>query len=148
MSMPAEHVNQAMTLAELMQGYADAPDIPMYGIASDSRQLQEGDLFLACQGIGSHGIDYIADAVAAGVVAIAYDAATTDRPSGDFSIPLLAVDDLGRHLGSISNRFFHSPSAAVRVIGITGTNGKTTVAWLIAQCLERSSPLEAFMAKS
>jgi len=137
MSMPAEHVNQAMTLAELMQGYADAPDIPVYGIASDSRQLQEGDLFLACQGIGSHGIDYVADAVAAGVVAIAYDASTSSRPSGEFGIPMLAVDDLGRHLGSIANRFFHSPSAAVRVIGITGTNGKTTVAWLIAQCLER-----------
>ncbi len=137
MSMPAEHVNQAMTLAELMQGYADAPDIPVYGIASDSRQLQEGDLFLACQGIASHGIDYVDDAIAAGVVAIAYDASTVARPRGEFDVPMLAVDDLGKHLGSIANRFFQSPSAAVRVIGITGTNGKTTVAWLIAQCLER-----------
>ena len=51
--------------------------------------------------------------------------------------PMLAIENLAKHLGNIANRFFDAPSASVRVIGVTGTNGKTTVAWLIAQCLER-----------
>jgi UDP-N-acetylmuramoyl-L-alanyl-D-glutamate--2,6-diaminopimelate ligase len=137
MSVPAEQVPMNMTLAELLHGYVDAPDIAVHGICSDSRKLQEGDLFLACQGMTSHGIDYIDDAISAGVVAIAYDANTAQLPERDQDIPLLAIEDLDRHLGNIANRFFAAPSASVRVIGVTGTNGKTTVAWLIAQCLER-----------
>lgn len=137
MSMPAEQVNQMMTLAELLQGFADAPEIAVHGIASDSRQLQHGELFLAVQGINNHGIDYAEAVVKAGAVAIAYDSSTAERPALELGIPVFAVENLGKHLGTIANRFFGSPSAAVRVIGITGTNGKTTVAWLIAQCLER-----------
>jgi len=137
MSMPAAQINQAMTLAELLQGFADAPEIPVYGVHSDSRLLRRGDLFLACQGISSHGIDYIDAAIAAGAAAIAYDATSVARPVVTTDIPLIAVDNLNKHLGAVANRFYASPSATVRVIGITGTNGKTTVAWLIAQCLER-----------
>ena len=48
-----------MTLAKLLHGYVDAPEIPVHGIASDSRSLQEGDLFLACEGLTNHGIDFI-----------------------------------------------------------------------------------------
>lgn len=135
--MPAEQIQHSPTLANLLQGYVDAPDLPVHGISSDSRTLGEGDLFLACEGIRNHGIDFIDDAIKAGVVAIAYDASTAILPDRDFAIPLLAIENLDRHLGNIANRFFASPSAAVRVIGVTGTNGKTTVAWLIAQCLER-----------
>jgi len=137
MSMPAEQINQAISLADLLRGLADAPDVPVRGIASDSRILQQGDLFLACQGTNSHGIDYIDEAIAAGAAAIAYDAASPKLPRVGLSMPTIAVDNLRKHLGTIANRFFASPSATVRVIGITGTNGKTTVAWLIAQCLER-----------
>ncbi|MDA1063021.1 MAG: Mur ligase family protein, partial [Proteobacteria bacterium] len=137
MSMPAEYVQQAMTLTELLRGFADAPEIAVYGIHSDSRNLQAGDVFLACQGISSHGVDYAAAAIAAGVAAIVYDASSAAAPEGAPGVPVIAVDNLGKHLGTIANRFYASPSASVRVIGITGTNGKTTVAWLIAQCLER-----------
>lgn len=137
MSMPANQMQQVMTLAELLHGLAAAPEIPVYGIHSDSRSVRQGDVFLACQGIKSHGIDYVADALAAGAVAIVYDASSTAAPAATPDIPLIAVENLGKHLGSIANRFYAAPSAAVRVIGITGTNGKTTVAWLIAQCLER-----------
>ena len=52
-------------------------------------------------------------------------------------VPLIPVDDLRGHLGEIANWFFDYPSRTVRVIGVTGTNGKTTVAWLLAQCLQR-----------
>ncbi|MGI9271700.1 MAG: UDP-N-acetylmuramoyl-L-alanyl-D-glutamate--2,6-diaminopimelate ligase [Woeseiaceae bacterium] len=137
MSMPAEQIHNEMTLSELLHGFADAPEIAVHGIASDSRRVQHGDLFLACQGVSSHGIDYVDAVIKAGAVAIAFDAATTTLPASDLGIPTIAVDKLGSHLGTIANRFFAAPSASVRVIGVTGTNGKTTVAWLIAQCLER-----------
>ena len=136
MSMPAEHLNHAMTLNELLQGLADAPKIPISGIASDSRLLKQGDLFLACAGIGSHGVEYLDDAIQAGVAAIAFDSSTAPAPAKDVGVPVIAVADLGQHLGSIANRFYASPSESISVVGVTGTNGKTTVAWLIAQCLE------------
>ena len=50
-------------------------------------------------------------------------------------MPVIAVENLGAHLGEIANRFYGHPSTAMSTIGITGTNGKTTVAWLLAQCL-------------
>jgi UDP-N-acetylmuramoyl-L-alanyl-D-glutamate--2,6-diaminopimelate ligase len=136
MSMPAEHLTTSITLAELLQGFADASPIPIQGISSDSRQLKPGDLFLACAGHSSHGLDYVGEAVSAGVAAIAWDSSTADFPAGAVGVPMVAVEGLAQHVGQIANRFFGRPSEAIRVIGVTGTNGKTTVAWLIAQCLE------------
>ncbi len=137
MSMPAEHISSSPTLTELLQGYADAPAIPVNGISSDSRQLGEGYLFLACQGISSHGIDFLEEAIAAGVCAIAWDSSTTDAPVVPGGLAMFGVANLSAHLGEIANRFYGRPSANMKVFGVTGTNGKTTVAWLIAQCLQR-----------
>lgn len=133
MSMPAERIPSVLTLADVLRGYADAPPTPIRGIASDSRRLEKGFLFLACQGANSHGVDYIAQAKAAGIGAIAYDASTADVP-GDIGLPVIGVDDLGAKLGEIAHRYYGRPSEKLGVIGVTGTNGKTTVAWLIAQC--------------
>ena len=136
MSMPAEHLMTMPTLDKLLRGFADAPAIEVQGISSDSRSLRSGDLFLACGGATGHGLDYIADAVTAGVAAVAWDASTASAPAAHVGVPLVAVPDLVQHLGEIANRFYDRPSAALRVVGVTGTNGKTTVAWLIAQCCE------------
>jgi UDP-N-acetylmuramoyl-L-alanyl-D-glutamate--2,6-diaminopimelate ligase len=136
MNMPAEQLTTTITLAELLRGFVDAPAIRIRGISSDSRHLKRGDLFLACEGHSSHGLDYVGDAVSAGVAAIAWDASTADLQAGDVGVPMVAVEGLAQHIGEIANRFYGRPSAAVRVIGVTGTNGKTTVAWLVAQCLE------------
>ncbi|MCH8943748.1 MAG: UDP-N-acetylmuramoyl-L-alanyl-D-glutamate--2,6-diaminopimelate ligase [Proteobacteria bacterium] len=137
MSMPAERITSSPLLAELLQGYAQAPSIPVSGIASDSRQLGEDYLFLACQGLSSHGIDYLEEAIAAGVCAIAWDSSTTDASVVSEDVAMIGVADLAAHLGEIANRFYGRPSANMKVFGVTGTNGKTTVAWLIAQCLQR-----------
>jgi len=72
MSMPAERINSSPTLAELLQGIAQAPAVPVSGIASDSRLVGEGYLFLACKGLRSHGIDHIEHVIAAGASAIAW----------------------------------------------------------------------------
>ncbi len=135
MSVPAERLITAPTVADLLQGYADAPALPVAGIASDSRRVAEGFLFLATQGMASHGLDYIDNALAAGATAIAFDASTAATPT-NVNVPVLAVVDLAAKLGEIANRFYAHPSDRLKVVGVTGTNGKTTVAWLIAQCEE------------
>lgn len=136
MSMPARQLNTTMTIATLLRGIADAPDTAISGIASDTRDVREGYLFLACRGERSHGLDYAAQAIEAGAAAIAYDASTA-RELPDVGAPLIPVDALRSRLGEIANRFYDYPSQSVKVLAVTGTNGKTTVAWLLAQCLQR-----------
>ncbi len=133
MSMPARHLPGILTLADLLQGYADAPSLSVHGIASDSRRVRDGYVFFACEGISSHGLDYLAEAKAAGASAVVYDASTAEAPDNS-GLPMVAVAGLGEKLGGIASRFYHHPSRSLRVIGVTGTNGKTTVAWLIAEC--------------
>lgn len=137
MSMPALSLNTQMTLTELLRGMADAPAIPITGITDDSRELQAGNVFLACKGASSHGLDYLHQAVAAKVAAVVFDADTGSML--DSGVPLIPVPGLARHLGEIANRWFDAPSKQLRVTGITGTNGKTTVAYLVQQCLNRLS---------
>lgn len=135
MSMPAENIMPTPTLAALLHGYVDAPPLPISGIASDSRAVRPGYLFLACQGLTHHGVDYVAAAENAGAAAIAFDSTTADTPD-DVGVPLFAIEHLDRKLGEIANRYYRYPSRHLGVFGVTGTNGKTTVAWLLAQCLE------------
>ncbi len=137
MSMPAEHLTTKKQLADLLAGFAAAPPIEICGIASDSRSLKPGDLFLACGGDNSHGLDYLGDAVTAGVAAVAWDSSTADAPNAEVGVPIVAVPHLSKRLGEIANRFYDRPSAELSVVGVTGTNGKTTVAWLITQCYEQ-----------
>jgi UDP-N-acetylmuramoyl-L-alanyl-D-glutamate--2,6-diaminopimelate ligase len=136
MSMPARELNHSMTIATLLRGFAEAPDIAISGIASDTRDVRDGYLFLACRGDRSHGLDYAAQAIEAGAAAIAYDASTACNVPA-VRAPLIPVDALRSRLGEIANRFYGRPSESVRVLAVTGTNGKTTVAWLLAQCLQR-----------
>jgi UDP-N-acetylmuramoyl-L-alanyl-D-glutamate--2,6-diaminopimelate ligase len=133
--MPAEHMTSRTTIADLLDGFVEAPALPVHGIASDSRILDEGFLFLAVQGLTSHGLDFIDQAISAGACAVAGDASTGKAPA-DVGITAIAVPDLAGKLGEIANRFYGHPSEHLGVVGITGTNGKTTVAWMIAQAYE------------
>ena len=105
MNMPAARLHVCFSLTGLLHGIAEAPDIAICGIASDTRELAHGYLFLACAGIRSHGLDYADQAAAAGAVAIAYDA-TTATSLPDVGIPLVPVEHLRARLGDIANRFF------------------------------------------
>jgi UDP-N-acetylmuramoyl-L-alanyl-D-glutamate--2,6-diaminopimelate ligase len=132
MSMPAEFLANGNTLDRLLQDIADAPAIEVAGIAADSRCLRPGDVFFAVQGATSHGLDYLEQALEAGVAAIVWDSSTGSEIHAD--VPVIAVEGLAERLGEIANRWFDNPSRAVRMTGVTGTNGKTTVAWLAAEC--------------
>jgi UDP-N-acetylmuramoyl-L-alanyl-D-glutamate--2,6-diaminopimelate ligase len=139
MSMPAERVSTDMNLNTLLHGLADAPAIAINGIATDSRLLQPGFVFLACAGGESHGIDYAGQAIASGAAAVVYDSSTADAAtvSGiESPVPVIAIAGLQQHIGLIANRWFDSPSESIAVTAITGTNGKTTVAMLLAQSMQ------------
>ncbi|MDH3952838.1 MAG: Mur ligase domain-containing protein, partial [Gammaproteobacteria bacterium] len=125
MNMPAHRLNSSITVATLLQGLAEAPEIAISGIASDTRDVGEGFLFLACRGERSHGLEYAAQAIDAGAAAVAYDASTAGSIP-EIDAPLIPVDALRSRLGEIANRFYDHPSRSVKVLGITGTNGKTT----------------------
>ena len=140
------------SLRALLDGFAEVTvDRTVTGLSLDSRAVAPGDLFFALPGLRRDGRDFIAQAVARGAVAVARAAGDGDGDHGDsdgtvkpgrdprgrekITVPQLDIDDLRRRIGVIAARFYGQPSARMRVIGITGTNGKTTCAWLIAQAL-------------
>ncbi|MDX1517495.1 MAG: UDP-N-acetylmuramoyl-L-alanyl-D-glutamate--2,6-diaminopimelate ligase [Woeseiaceae bacterium] len=135
MSMPAEHIATAMTLDQLLERLAAAPALPVHDLAIDSRRVRPGAVFLACRGGTRHGLEFADAAVEAGASAVVYDASTAPAALPDCAVPLVPVAHLSEHLGALANRFFDSPSEHIDVVGVTGTNGKSTVSWLLAECL-------------
>ena len=112
----------------------------------DSREVRPGAAFLACRGEHAHGLDFLDVALARGAVAIFWEpgegVAPPALPPNVASVP---VPDLAARASGIAARFFGEPSAQLRVIGITGTNGKTTCAWLLAQALEQAGHPAAYI---
>lgn len=123
---------RTMYLDELLDGFAaPVPRVSITGVHSDSRQLRPGDLFAAVPGIASNGVDYLPAAVRAGAAAAVWDGPV--EPASD--LPLLRVPDLARRLGAIASRFHGEPSQHLFLVGITGTDGKTSCAHILAQAL-------------
>lgn len=126
----------AARLDSLLDGYAAAgpfADVVVRDVTADSRAVSEGSLFLAVRGLTTDGRQYIADAVAAGAAAIAFE--SDDGYAVETAVPSVAVNGLAHASGFIADRFFGNPSHDLDVVAITGTNGKTTCAWLVAQAL-------------
>lgn len=101
----------------------------------DSRQVKPGDLFLAVPGAQVDGRLYITDAIARGAAAVAYESEGAPDIQ-DSAAMLLPVKDLQGQLSAIAGRFYGEASRALTMVGVTGTNGKTTVSQLLAQALE------------
>ncbi len=101
----------------------------------DSRKVRPGDLFLAVPGTQQDGRVHIADAIARGAAAVAYEAEGAATMTAQ-SAELLAIKDLAGQLSAIAGRFYGEPSRGLHLIGITGTNGKTSVSQLLAQALD------------
>jgi UDP-N-acetylmuramoyl-L-alanyl-D-glutamate--2,6-diaminopimelate ligase len=112
------------------------PELRVTDITADSGRVMKGGLFLACQGLQHHGLEFAAPAVAAGAAAIAWEPVEgRSDPVLPQTIASFAVPGLSDEVGAIADRFFASPSEQIVVTGITGTNGKTTTAWLASQAL-------------
>jgi len=139
----AEQLNSSGVLLDLIDGLVSLPDpapravnIVATGIQMDSRLLQKGDLFLACFGNNHDARKYIDEAIETGVVAVLAES------GGEWQgvriikgVTVIAIDNLFAKLGEIAARFYSHPSRRLSVIGITGTNGKTSCSQFIAQAL-------------
>jgi UDP-N-acetylmuramoyl-L-alanyl-D-glutamate--2,6-diaminopimelate ligase len=133
----ATPVYRAM-LGSLLEGFAQPTrDVELTDLAFDSRQVTPGAAFLACQGRTSHGVAHAAAAVERGAVAVLWEPAEgVEAPSLPPPVVVVAVPGLRRLAGELADRFFGRPSAELRVAGFTGTNGKTTCAYLLAQAAD------------
>lgn len=125
-----------MELTKLLKPWIkqETKNCDLKDIKNDSRQVQSGDLFIAYPGAVSDGRLYIEKAVNSGAVAIAYD--PDSLPAGfklPESVPSIPVPQLAGQLAPIAKRFYQDPTKALTVTGITGTNGKTTIAYQLAQ---------------
>ena len=123
-----------MKLSQLFPDLTHA-DTEIQGLALDSRRVKAGDLFLACAGRQHDGRRHIEQAVAAGAVAVAFEPDGFSAPA--LAVPMLAVSGLHQQLSTLADRFYGQPSATLQVVGITGTNGKTSVSQMLAQALNQ-----------
>lgn len=119
----------------LLEGWLpDPPDIAVAGLNLDSRCMELGHAFVAIQGAQGHGLDHVDMAVNKGAVAVIHDGKQVDP---DVDIPCVIVPELNGKLGELASRFWAAPSDLMTVAGITGTNGKSSVAHFLAQSWHR-----------
>jgi UDP-N-acetylmuramoyl-L-alanyl-D-glutamate--2,6-diaminopimelate ligase len=134
-----------MTLAELLEGIAGAaptPPVivgdrgalatPCTGVTHDSRRVTGGGLFVALRGLSVDGAAYAPQAIASGAAAIVAET----PPPAPVPVPWIVVPDARLALALLAASFFGHPSREMRVVGITGTNGKTTTSYLVNAIFE------------
>ncbi len=133
-----------MNIAELLDGLVEgslAKDVTdIKGIALDSRKVKKDFVFIAIAGTREHGLVYASKAIENGAFAVIYESAGSEN----FLVETLGcfqqeVKDLSSKLGCIADRFYQSPSKKIEVIGVTGTNGKTTCSQFLMQVIPDSA---------
>jgi UDP-N-acetylmuramoyl-L-alanyl-D-glutamate--2,6-diaminopimelate ligase len=108
-------------------------DLAVSGLAMDTRELRPGEVFVALAGAQSHGIAYAQTASACGAAAILAEAPLPAGAILPVQPPVLLIEGLRRRLGAWADQVHGAPSAALDVVGVTGTNGKTSTVQFIAQ---------------
>ena len=136
-----------MTVGELLQRVASAmpPDVrpvlpaadrslnvPCRSVTHDSRRVQAGSVFVALRGLKSDGVDFVPQAIAAGAAAVVAER----PPDAPIDVPWIVVKDARLALAWLAAEFFGHPSREMRVVGITGTNGKTTTGYVLSSIFE------------
>jgi UDP-N-acetylmuramoyl-L-alanyl-D-glutamate--2,6-diaminopimelate ligase len=128
-----------MRLGEILAGLPGAEvigptSLEIAGVAHDSRRVAPGSLFVCIRGFAQDGHAFIADAAARGAAAVLVeqDPRSLMIPAG---LTVIRVSDSRAGLAAVSLRFFGNPSRAMRLVGVTGTNGKTTTAYLVEAIL-------------
>src|SRR5579863_4831745 len=133
----------AMRLSALLDPFlllSPSLDCEILGLAQDSRAIQPGYLFLACRGRTFDGRFYMDEAIAKGAVAVL---AETDQAEASCvrrnQVPVVNFPGLSRHLAELAGKFFDYPAQELETIGVTGTNGKTSISHFLAQALQTSN---------
>ncbi|TDW94055.1 UDP-N-acetylmuramoylalanyl-D-glutamate--2,6-diaminopimelate ligase [Kribbella pratensis] len=109
------------------------------GVSLDSRSILPGDLYAALPGAVTHGAEFVARAQQAGAVAVLTDPAGADRAAAT-GLPVLVADRPRSVLGAIASRIYGEPTSELRLLGVTGTNGKTTTSFLLDSVLRGLGP--------
>lgn len=141
----SENFPYYLMLSQLIRSLIDCKvtmDVPVYGLTSDSRQVKSGFVFVAYPGVHQDGRDYIEDAVKNGASAIMMESPTGKddiqlRYIGDRTLPVLYVLNLQNLYGVFVSRFYLDPSRKVSLIGVTGTNGKSSVTQIFQSAMNR-----------
>ena len=125
-----------MKLAELLSPWCKAiiPDCDITGLHNDSRQIKPGHLFFAYPGAAADGRLHCKQAILSGAVAVVYE--PEQLPHSFFlstQAIYIPVPGLVKQLAAIASRYYDEPARALFITGVTGTNGKTTIAWQLAQ---------------
>ena len=118
--------------ADLLPECADLGDLRVAGLCLDSRRIQPGDAFVALAGALHHGLDFADTAIRRGASLVL---AEHGRPTSDLGVPVVVVPQLRARLGNLALHFSHLDALGPTVVGVTGTNGKTSTVQLIAQVL-------------
>jgi UDP-N-acetylmuramoyl-L-alanyl-D-glutamate--2,6-diaminopimelate ligase len=134
--MGANRTARQITLAELLADGAMVPPaaagLVITGLAEDSRRVARGDLFIAVRGATADGHDHAAAAVAQGAVAV-----VAERPIAGLEAPVVVVPALRNRRGALAARYYGDPGQRLHCIGVTGTNGKTSIAHYLADLASR-----------
>ncbi|MGC8121611.1 UDP-N-acetylmuramoyl-L-alanyl-D-glutamate--2,6-diaminopimelate ligase [Marinobacter sp. VGCF2001] len=126
------------SVSTLLQGIMDVPsvfDVTIHGLKTDSREVNPGDAFVALAGARTAAEHYVGPAIAAGATAVLLEVSEQQECYERQGALIIPVQGLRARLGRIADRFFEHPSRHLRVIGVTGTNGKTSVTQYISQLL-------------
>jgi len=125
-------MNRSMRLSDLLPDLEHiAADLEIGGLVQDSRELREGDAFVAIEGFGDHGLKFAQQALDKGAAAVLFEPPAPDAlpPPPD----AIAVPHLRARLGELADIFHGRVTEAMTVVGVTGTNGKTSTVQLLAQ---------------
>ena len=129
-----EYSRSLNQIADFLEIPHSAEDQIIHGLSLDSKKIRSGDLFVALQGAHTHGATFLADAELAGATAIITDNKGHEiarESHGHSKMQILTTKDLRGALGPLSSWFYGTPSHDLRLYGVTGTNGKTTVSYLL-----------------
>jgi UDP-N-acetylmuramoyl-L-alanyl-D-glutamate--2,6-diaminopimelate ligase len=132
MSVAVARTIRETSLASLLQEAGMPERIRVRGLCLDSRAVRAGDAFVALRGARSDGMAFLDDAANRGAVVALVESGRAPHAA---PLPVIEVEGLATRLGELGARFYGAPSAALRLVGVTGTNGKTTCTQLLAQAL-------------
>ena len=142
--MLVDQYQASTSIKVLLKNFVDSDllsacnDAQITGLSLDSRTTKKNDLFFACQGESAHGMKFADGAISKGAAAVLCDDCADELEKISQRVTCLPCENLKMKMGEIADDFYQHPSARLKVTGVTGTNGKTSVAHFIAQCMDQA----------